>query len=80
VEAEGVLEQEFVDGGAGWVWRVALGERGLAVSLRVDIEVAAGKKHRLHAYEQTGYSVLMLVERNDDGRGSGGTQGGKIGR
>jgi Flp pilus assembly protein CpaB len=49
VEVEGVLEEKLVNSGAGRVGRGALGEGVLAVSLRVNIEVAAGQKDTLHA-------------------------------
>ena len=47
MEIEGILQQQLVNGGAGWVGQATFGDRGFAISLRVYIEVTAGQQHPL---------------------------------
>jgi hypothetical protein len=71
VEVEGVLEQKLVNGGSGRIWLATFRNRIFAISLRVHIKLAAGKKHSLHPREQPGHSIRPLVQWNDDGRSPG---------
>ena len=80
VQVEGVLQQELIDGGAAGIGGAALGDAGLAKPLRINVKAAAGEQNAVDAGEQAGDAVLALVEGHEDGRGSGGVEGGDIGR
>jgi len=80
VQVEGVLEEEFVDGGTGGIVGAAFGDRSLTVTLRIDVVPAAGQQNTLDGGEQSGDAVGPLMEGHDDGGGSGGVKGGQIGR
>jgi hypothetical protein len=78
VEIERVLEQEFVDGGAGRIGGAAGGDGFFTVTFGVDIEAASGQKHTLRSSEQAGNALGGFVEGNDDGVGTGRLEGSKI--
>jgi hypothetical protein len=79
VEAEAVLKQQFVYGGAGSVRFPASQNWIFSISLWVYIKLAAGQQNSLYPCKQPGDAVLPFVQWNDDWRRPGGTEGGKIG-
>ncbi len=80
VEAESVLEEELIDGGAGRVIGAAGVDAILSKSLGVNIIAATWQQNPLRIGEQAGDALLALVERDDDGNGSGGLERGQVGR
>lgn len=80
VEVEGVLEQEFVDGGTRSVGGAACGNRLLAIAQGIDVEPAAGKQNALGIGEEFGDAVRTLVKGNDDRCCADRVEGGEIGR
>jgi hypothetical protein len=80
VEIEGILEEQLIDGGAGWVCLTALGDWIFTIALRIHVESAPRQKNSLHGGEQTGDAILPLMEWNKDGCGAGGTKGSQIRR
>ena len=80
MEVEGVLQQELIDGGAGGVGWATFGDAGFAISLWVNIIAASGKQDALDTKKNTGYSILPLMQRDQDGCHPGGMKGGQVGR
>ena len=78
MEIKGVLEQEFVDGGAGSVGRPAGGDGFFAVALGVDVEAAAGKKDALNTGEKAGDALGGFVERNNHRVGASRLERGDV--
>jgi hypothetical protein len=78
VEIKGILEEEFVDGGARGVSGSGLGLAGDAVFFGVDVGGAAGEEDALDRGEDAGDALGRLVERNGDGGSSGGVEGVEI--
>jgi hypothetical protein len=78
VEVEGVLNEEFVDGGAGRVGVLAGGDGRFAVGLRVDVGGRAGEKDALAGGEDLGDALRRFMEWDGDGCGSGGVQGVEV--
>ena len=78
VEVEGVLEEEFVDGGAGIVGRGGVGAGGFAVFLGVDVGGGAGQEDALDGGEDFGDALRGFMEGNDDGCGAGGDERVKV--
>ena len=74
VQIEGILEQQFVHGGAGRVRLAALWNRIFAISLWVNIESAARQQDSLHPRQQPCYAVLTFVKWNNNRRCPGGTR------
>ena len=76
VQVEGVLQQQFVDGGAGGVGGAAGGDGFFTEALRVNVVEAAGEQHALRGREQARDAILPLVQRDQNGHGPGGVQRG----
>jgi hypothetical protein len=72
LEVEGVLHEELVHGGAVRIGRFALRDGGFAILLGVDVGGGAREKDAVAGGENFGDALGRLVERNGDGRGSGG--------
>jgi hypothetical protein len=76
VEVEGVLQEQFVYGGAAWVRLTALGNWIFAISLWVNVVTAAGQQYAMHPRKQLGHAILALMERNHNRRCTGGVKRG----
>jgi hypothetical protein len=78
VEVEGVLEEQFVDGGAQGVGGFAEGIGGFAVFLGIDVGGRAGEQDAMAGGEDFGDALRGFVKRDGDGRSTGGVQGVEV--
>jgi len=78
LEIEGVLDEEFVDGGAGWVGSSTLGDGLPPVFLGIDVGAGAGEEDSVAGGEDFGDPFLGFVEGDGDGDESGGVEGVEV--
>ena len=78
VQVEGVLNEELIDVGAQGVGRGGVRTAGLGVFLRIDVGGGTGEEDAVAGGEDFGDALRGLVERNGDGRGSGGVEGVEV--
>ena len=80
VEAEGVLKEKLIGGGAGWVIGAAGWDAIFSKPLWINIIAASWQQNPMRICKQAGDTVLALVKGYNDGGGSGRLERGDVGR